>query len=136
MEEFKDNEHLYKNLISILKLFKNRPHHLAKYLIENEAFNSNFIMKLIDSYKLNEINKEESKTFVKSVYFIDISQMKDYFNSFTDEIKTKSKSPSIITKELNEKLDKFIKEEKYEDAIRIRDYMNKNNIERISNTDI
>lgn len=136
MEEFQDNEHLYKNLIAILKLFKNRPYHLTKYLIENEAFNDKFIKKLMDSDKLNEINQEETKSSVKAVYFVDITQMTDYFNSFTGEIKTKSKSPKTIGKELNQKLDKFLKEERYEDAIRIRDYMNKNNIKRITNDNL
>jgi protein-arginine kinase activator protein McsA len=36
---------------------------------------------------------------------------------------SKVESKRDMTKELNEKLDKFIKEEKFEDAIRIRDYM-------------
>jgi hypothetical protein len=133
MEEFQDNEQLYRNLIAVLKLFKNRPYHLAKYLIENDAFNDKFVKKLVESDKLNEIGQEEGKALVKAVYFIDITHMTDYFNSFTNEIKTKSKSIKTITKELNDKLDQCLKEEKYEDAIRIRDYMIKNNIERISN---
>jgi hypothetical protein len=136
MEEFQDNEHFYKNLITILKLFNNRPHHLAKYLIESGAFDDKFIKKLMDSEKLNEIGQEGSNILVKSIYFVDIVQMTDYFNSFTEEIKTKSKSPKTIAKELNQKLDKFLKEEKYEDAIRIRDYMNKNNIKRIPNNNL
>jgi hypothetical protein len=133
MEEFQNNEQLYRNLISILKLFKNRPYHLSKYLIENDAFNDRFIKKLLESDKLNELGEEETKSLVKAVYFIDISHMTDYFNSFTDEIQSKSKSIKSITKELNDKLDQCLKEEKYEDAIRIRDYMVKNNIQRNSN---
>jgi hypothetical protein len=136
MEEFQGNEQLYRNLIAVLKLFKNRPYHLAKYLIENDAFNDKFVKKLIESDKLNEIGQEEGKALVKAVYFIDITHMTDYFNSFTNEIKTKSKSIKTITKELNDKLDQCLKEEKYEDAIRIRDYMIKNNIERTSNNNL
>ena len=128
MEEFQNNEQLYKNLITILKLFKNRPYHLAKYLIENDAFNDSFNKKLLESDKLNEI--EENKSLIKAVYFVDITQMTDYFNSFTDEIKSKTKSIKTVTKELNSKLDQCLKEEKYEDAIRIRDYMAKHNIQR------
>lgn len=128
MDEFQNNEQLYKNLITILKLFKNRPYHLAKYLIENDAFNDSFNKKLLESDKLNEI--EENKSLIKAVYFVDITQMTDYFNSFTDEIKSKTKSIKTVTKELNSKLDQCLKEEKYEDAIRIRDYMAKHNIQR------
>jgi hypothetical protein len=133
MEEFQNNEQLYRNLIAILKLFKNRPYHLAKYLIENNAFDDKFIKKLLESDKLNEIGEEESASLVKAVYFVDITHMTDYFNSFTDEIQSKKKSNKSITKELNQKLDQCLKEEKYEDAIRIRDYMINHNIQRISN---
>ena len=132
MEEFQNNEQLYKNLITILKLFKNRPYHLAKYLIENDAFNDSFNKRLLESDKLNEIG-EESKSLVKAVYFVDITQMTDYFNSFTDEINSKTKSIKTITKELNLKLDQCLKDEKYEDAIRLRDYMIKHNIPRNNN---
>lgn len=133
MDEFKKDEQLYKNLLTILKLFKNRPYHLAKYLIENEAFNENFINKLLQSEKLNDISKEENKSLVKAIYFIDISQMTDYFNSLTEETNiSKKKSKRSITIELNSKLDQCVREERYEDAIRIRDYMTKHNIKRLS----
>jgi hypothetical protein len=121
---YNKNDQLYKNLLSILKLFKNRPYHLAKYLIENEAFDDKFINKLIDSDKLN------SDEMTNSIHFIDISHMNDYFNSLTIDIQ--SKSDKNITKELNDKLDKCLKDEKYEEASRIRDFMVKNNIKRIS----
>ena len=132
MEEYQNNEQLYRNLLSILKEFKNRPYHLAKYLIENDAFTDKFIQKLIESERLNEISNDSdnSKSVVKAIYFVDISQMSDYFNSFTSG-KSKTKSIRSLTKELNSKLDQCLKEEKYEDAIRIRDYMNKHNIKRI-----
>ena len=134
MEEFKNNEQLYRNLIAVLKLFKNRPYHLAKYFIENDALNDRFINKLLESDKLNEIGQEESKALVKAVYFVDISQMTDYFNSLTQEdFKSKRKSISNLTPEqLNQKLEQYLKEERYEDAIRIRDYMVKRNIKRNS----
>jgi protein-arginine kinase activator protein McsA len=35
-----------------------------------------------------------------------------------------------MTKDLNNKLDDLIKNEKYEDAARVRDYMIRNNIKR------
>jgi UvrB/uvrC motif len=132
MDKFRKDEQLYKNLLAILKLFKNRPYHLAKYLIENDAFNDVFIKKLIESEKLNDISKEESKSLVKAVYFIDISHMTDYFNSLTDTTEVKKKTKKSLTMELNFKLDQCIKEERYEDAIRIRDYMTKHNIKRLS----
>jgi hypothetical protein len=136
MDEFQDNEQLYRNLITILKLFKNRPYHLAKYLIKNKAFDDKFIKKLLDSNKLNELGRDESKALVKAVYFVDISHMSDFFNSFTSDAQLKSKSDSDIVKEINMRLDECLRLEKYEDAIRIRDYMVKNNIQRISNNNL
>ena len=134
MEEYQKNEKIYKNLVSILKLFKNRPYHLAKYLIENKAFNEEFLEKLTESEKLNELSKEESNSLVKAVYFIDISQMSDFFNSIASEFGM-TNSKVDLTTELNRKLDDCLEKERYEDAIRIRDYMNKHGIKRISDNE-
>jgi len=48
-----------KKLITLLKLFKNRPHHLAKYLIDNDALNSEFTNSLINSNKISKISKDK-----------------------------------------------------------------------------
>jgi len=131
MEDFQNNEQLYQNLLSILKIFKNRPYHLAKYLIENNAFNPDFIRKILESDKLNQLGKTESKSLIKAVYFVDITQMNEFFNSLMDDTGTKKKPISSLSpEELNQKLDQYLKEERYEDAIRIRDYMVKHNIKR------
>ena len=125
------NEDLYRNLVILLKMFKNRPFHLAKYLIENSALNEDFIKKLSDSEKLKEFSEDDelkSKTL-----FLDINQMNDYYNSLTDDIKKigVAKTPEEIAEALNQKLESLILEENYEDAARLRDYMFRNNIKRI-----
>lgn len=133
-----ENEEIYRSLVIILKMFKNRPYHLAKYLVENSALTEEFIKKLKNSDKLKEISDEEKKSEQRllpmpvPVYFVDISQMENFYNSFIDDIKQLSKEKSIeeITNELNKKLDDLIKKEKYEEAARVRDYMNRNNIKR------
>jgi excinuclease UvrABC helicase subunit UvrB len=132
-----ETEDIYKNLVLLLKMFKNRPYHLAKYLVENSALTDDFINKIKNSDKLKEISDEEKneQKFLPApvpVYFVDISQMENFYNSLTDDIKSLSKEKGIeqITKELNEKLDNCIKGEKYEDAARIRDYMDRNGIKR------
>jgi cysteinyl-tRNA synthetase len=131
-----ENEELYRSLVILLKMFKNRPYHLAKYLVENSALTEEFIKKLKNSDKLKELNeseKTEQKLLPVPVYFVDISQMENFYNSFIDDIAQLSKEKSIeeITKDINNKLDELIKQEKYEEAARIRDYMNRNNIKRI-----
>jgi excinuclease UvrABC helicase subunit UvrB len=134
-----ENEELYRSLVIMLKMFKNRPYHLAKYLVENSALTEDFIKKIKNSDKLKEMNEDGKSSEQKllpvpvPVYFVDISQMENFYNSFIDDIKQLSKEKSIeeITKDLNKKLDDLIKKEKYEEAARVRDYMMRNNIERI-----
>ena len=128
-----NNDELSKNLALFLKMFKNRPYHLAKYLIDNSALSSDFINKIIKSHKLKEINeKDEPKT---QIYFNDISKMEEFYTTFLIEIDQSGGEKSIkqLTSELNTKLNDYIKSEKYEDAARIRDYMTRNGIKRIKN---
>jgi hypothetical protein len=128
-----ENEDLYRNLVILLKMFKNRPYHLTKYLIENSAFTEDFIKKISENDKLSNISEEDENTPKQPIYFLDIGKMNEHYSSFTDEIKLleRGKTPKELELDLNEKLKKFIFEEKYEDAARVRDYMVKNKIKRI-----
>ena len=114
-------------------MFKNRPYHLAKYLIENKALDEEFLKKILENDKLSELGDDESKSIVKAIYFVDISHMKDFFNAFSSDIVFREKTDTDIVKDLNQRLDECLKEERYEDAIMIRDYMSKNGIERFNN---
>ena len=129
-----DKDQLYKNLVVLLKMFKNRPYHLSKYFIDNSAFSQDFIKKIIDSDKLKDMVKDEENNNVTiiPIHFNDINQMNDFYNSVVDDIKSLSKEKSMdeLTKDINQKLDNCIKNENYEDAARIRDYMNRNGIKR------
>lgn len=126
-----ENEDLYRNLVILLKMFKNRPFHLAKYLIDNSALKDEFLKKLINNEKLKEFSQDED--LKSKILFLDINQMNDYFNSLTDDIKKigVAKTPEEISEALNQKLESLILEENYEDAARLRDYMFRNNIKRI-----
>lgn len=135
-----ENEELYRNLVILLKMFKNRPYHLAKYLVENSALTTEFISKLKKSDRLKELSDEEKSSkdqkFLPAplpIYFIDISQMENFYNSLIDDLNslTKEKDMEEITKDLNNKLKKYIQEERYEEAARVRDYMLRNGIKRI-----
>jgi hypothetical protein len=117
-----------KNLIALLKIFKNRPYHLAKYLHEHDAFTDGFISKLKNSAKLSNFSDEN---YIND-YFSNISQMEDFYHSLLDEIneKTIKKDKAKFTIELNTKLNKLIDEEKYEEAAALRDFMIKNGIKK------
>jgi hypothetical protein len=119
-----------RNLITLLKLFKNRPYHLSKYLLDNSAFNKDFLRKIDKSFKLNELSNKCSNADLDS--FNNLNQMDDFYNSLLEEMNEivlhdKSVNLTII---LNEKLDDLIKEEKYEEAAALRDYMLSMNIKR------
>lgn len=130
-----NDEELYQKLVILLKLFKNRPYHLAKYLIDNSAFNKAFMNKISKSAKIEELleNEEELNKFLP-VYFSNITQMEKFYESLLEEIKDlqKTKSKKDIVENLNAKLDDLIKLEKFEEAAKLRDYMVKNSIKRIN----
>lgn len=126
-----DNENLYKNLVLLIKMFKNRPYHLAKYLIDNSALTENFINAVEENARLKKTDMSDDDSRLPVIYFADINQMNEYYNSLTEENKTKS--PEEVEKSINEKLKSLIEEERYEDAARLRDYMQKNKIIRNRN---
>ena len=122
-----------RNLITLLKLFKNRPYHLSKYLLDNSAFNKEFLKKIDKSFKLNELSNKYSNLDLDS--FSSLTQMDDFYNSLLEEmheIVLHDKSVDL-TKSLNERLDFLIKDEKYEEAAAIRDYMVQLGIKRRAN---
>lgn len=120
-----NNDELCRKMALFLKMFKNRPYHLAKYLVDNSALSSDFINKIVSSDKIKEIKNDD-------MYFNDISKMQEFYMTFIDDInQSGKKSIKELTIELNTKLNDYIKLEKYEDAARVRDYMFKNKIKRI-----
>lgn len=122
-----NNDELNEHLVNFLKIFKNRPYHLAKYLIDNSALNKSFLNKIAKSGKLNT---EESRTNPE-IPLTSISEMDDYYNSILDPIKIGNKTLEEVTREINDKMDELIKNEKFEEAAKLRDYMTKKSIKRI-----
>ncbi len=88
-----------EKLVILLSLFKDRPNHLAKFLIENSAFSKTFLNRLSKS----NLELDES--------FTDINSMNDSFNSILDP----------VAKSLDDKLIELLSSEKYEEAARLRD---------------
>ena len=107
----------YKNLSKFLKFFINRPNHLARYLIDNDALNKEFLNKISS---LDNSEMDESKLI--SVYFLDINQMNNFFKKLIEK-NDSNYSDSNLIEELEKELQNCLFEERYEDAIRIRDYL-------------
>jgi cysteinyl-tRNA synthetase len=119
------------NLNNLFKLFKNRPNHLTRFLLDANAFNDSFLNKIKNNSKLSdEFNESELNN-----YFNSIEDMKDYYSSFINEldITKKRKSKEQILEELLIKIKEAIDNENYEEAARIRDYMIRNNLKKNKN---
>lgn len=118
------NDVKFKSLLNLLKLFKNRPHHLAKYLIDNNALNEEFISDLLSS------GLENDDVISDDLNFKTIDEMEDfylklmYYEIHDDEKKSLRK----IEQDLNKKLQQLLAEDKYEDAATLRDYMKRKKI--------
>jgi hypothetical protein len=121
----------YENLLVVLKLFQNRPHHLTKFLIENKAINPDFLSKISDSDKLSDMAKNGIKD--NFLHFNTISEMKRYYSSLIDDLENlkRKKTKEELSIEINQKLKDAIENENYEEASRIRDYMKVNNIQKL-----
>jgi hypothetical protein len=111
------NDELFKKLTTLLKLFNNRPHHLAKFLLESDAFTLEFI-SIIRGF--DDVVIEEK--------FKNINEINEYFNRFLVVKDESGGRVKKMEKDLNNKLEFLLEMERYEDAARVRDYMIKNKI--------
>ena len=120
-----------KNLITFLKLFHNRPLHLAKYFIENNSFNDDFKNNISNNRRLEMLSEKYQIVELPNIYFLNFKEMLKFFENLSNELNIDSESDrEKLTDELNNKLDSLLKLEKYEEAIKVRDYMIQNSIQR------
>lgn len=119
----------HSNLLILLKLFQDRPNHLANFLLENDALSESFIKKLNDSDRLIEISENLNE---KDIYFNSIDEMNRFYKLIIDDLETikKKKTKAELIIELNQKIQDAILNEDYEEAARIRDYIIKNNLKK------
>jgi len=122
----------YQNLITLLKLFKNRPYHLAKYLMENSALTDKFIDNISNSSNLTKLSDDPDKIQSTGVNFISITQMEDFYTSLLDSKDVTKKTHKDLEKEMNKKLDELIQDEKFEEAAYLRDWMKMKKMKRNS----
>ena len=54
MNDSNKKEQFYKNLVGLFKNFTGRNLHLVKFLIENKAFNEDFIEKVINNPEMKD----------------------------------------------------------------------------------
>lgn len=116
---------LENNLIILLRMFKNRPHHLAKFLLENEAFRTDFLKKVENNKNLEKLNQSEIGE--DHFYFTSISEMKSYFATLIEDNISDLEEIQI---DLHKNLLKAIEDEDYEEAARIRDFILLNKLKK------
>jgi len=126
-----EEESQYKKFIIFLEMFQNRPHHLARFLLENNILTVDFLKKLSDNTTLNQIT--DVNKMKEEIYFKNIAEMKKYYKSIIypieDERGNMSKKEWAI--EVNTRLYEAIERENYEEASRLRDYMIRYNIRKL-----
>lgn len=120
---------IYKNLVTLLKLFKNRPYHLAKFLLDKDALDKKFSQEIQSSTKLLELDQKPGEL---NPDFNNITKMNDYFQNLLENNHSELQTPAELERDLNTQLDRLIKEEKYEEAACLRDYMMEKNFKRKS----
>lgn len=106
----------FKQLVKFLSLFENKNHYLAKFLLDNNLLNQHFLSKL------------ENVKHIQLPYFKNINEMDDFFEELLSN--NESTGEENVQK-TNKKLDNLVKNEEYEKAIKLRDYMIRKNIPRI-----
>jgi hypothetical protein len=132
------NEVFFKNLVILFKIFKERPNHLVKYLSDNEAFSEDFIKTIINSERLNDLRPKDEVDYFNNNFsysednlsFSSFDEMNEYYEDILKNIKPDNDSNSLM-EQLNVKLENYIKNEKYEEAAKLRDYMYNKNIKII-----
>ena len=127
--EFDDFE---KNLVCFLRLYQNRYHHLSKYLIENNCLSQEFIENIKSSKKLSDLSQKYELQELPNIYFSNFKEMNKFFDNLSTNYNFEGADTEKISEQLNSKLEELLKNERYEEAIKIRDYMIQNNIKRNS----
>jgi excinuclease UvrABC helicase subunit UvrB len=121
------------NLINLFKLFKNRPNHLVRFLLDNDALNDKFLNRVKNNMNLS--NDIQESDLNKS--FDSIEDMKDHFSLFINdvEISKKKKTKEELIEELTLKIIVAVDNEDYEEAARVSDYMVRNNLKKNKDRD-
>ena len=121
MDKYSSSE--LSNLVMILKMFNDRPNHLANFLLENKALTKDFLKKISDSQKLDNIKKVDNGPYTEEIFFKNLEEMKKYYNELLHEIKSRTTSEKL--QEIDFKISKAVSEENYEEAVRLRDLKRK-----------
>lgn len=127
-----DKDDLYNRLVKILATFSSKPYILAKMLVEMDLLSSEMKNMLLNNKNLDTIEPDD----VDKYKFNNINDMNNYYlNIITGKYKLSNNDEiediESITKEYNRRLSLLVNEEKYEEAAKLKKYMDKHSIKII-----
>jgi hypothetical protein len=114
---------LLDKLFNFFNMFGDKKHLMIKYMLDNNIFNESFIESILNNSNFN--NSVDVPNFNR------IEDIFPFYNTLLDDFDNSGDTPEDISYNLNNKLDEYISKDMFEEAIRLRDYMKKNNIDRI-----
>ena len=117
------NDDMVNKLTNFIMLFDDKTFLMARYMLDNKILNDDFIKLLSNSDKFNNP--------IRLPFFNNISDVIPYYHSLLDDFDNVGDSKEDVLIKLNSRLDEYIRKDMFEEAIRLRDYMKKNNIDRI-----
>lgn len=114
---------LLDKLFNFFDMFGDKKHLMIKYMLDNNIFSDSFIESILSNSNFN--NSVDVPNFNR------IEDIFPFYNTLLDDFDNSGDTPEDILYNLNNKLDEYILKDMFEEAIRLRDYMKKNNIDRI-----
>ncbi len=92
-------------------------------MLDNNIFSDSFIESILSNSNFNDSVDVPNFNRIEDIF--------PFYNTLLDDFDNSGDTPEDILYNLNNKLDEYILKDMFEEAIRLRDYMKKNNIDRI-----
>ncbi len=118
-----NNNELLDKIYNFINMFDDKKHLMIKYMLDNNIFSDSFLKIISNNHSFNNI--------IELPIFNNIEDIYPFYNTILDDFDNSGDTMEDIIINLNEKLDDYINKDMFEEAIRLRDYMKRNNIERI-----
>ncbi len=114
---------LLDKLFNFFNMFGDKKHLMIKYMLDNNIFSEVFIESILNNSNFNDSVDVPNFNRIEDIF--------PFYNTLLDDFDNSGDTPEDISYNLNNKLDEYISKDMFEEAIRLRDYMKKNNIDRI-----
>lgn len=114
---------LLDKLFNFFNMFGDKKHLMIKYMLDNNIFSEVFIESILNNSNFNDSVDVPNFNRIEDIF--------PFYNTLLDDFDNSGDTPEDISYNLNNKLDEYISKDMFKEAIRLRDYMKKNNIDRI-----